>query len=185
MEAELTDELILIRTYRESDVPLLYEAVRESIPEVSRWLPWCHENYSIEESRQLITSRESGSQGDDCISFAVFDRNSEKFLGGVGLNFINRVHGFANLGYWVRSSATQRGIATAATRLAAQFGFAQLGLHRIEIVAALDNLASQRVAEKAGATREGVLRQRLLINGEPHDAVMYSLVRGDFWSPPA
>ena len=176
MEAELTDGSILIRTYRETDVPLLYEAVRESIPEVSKWLPWCHQNYSIEESRQFISSRDSGSQGDEWYSFAVFDKTSEKFLGGVGLNFINRAHQFGNLGYWVRSSATQRGVATAATRLAAQFGFEELGLHRIEIVAAVDNLASQRVAEKAGATREGVLRQRLLINGEPHDAVMYSLV---------
>jgi len=174
MQTELTDGSILIRTYRETDVPLLYEAVRESISEVSRWLPWCHENYSIEESRQFISSRDS--QGDEWYSFAVCDQASEKFLGEVGLNFINRVHQFANLGYWVRSSATQRGVATAATRLAAQFGFEHLGLHRIEIVAALDNLASQRVAEKAGATREGVLRQRLLINGEAHNAVMYSLI---------
>lgn len=179
MEAELTDGSILIRTYRETDGPLLYEAVRESIPEVSKWLPWCHENYSIAESRAFISARELARQGDEWYSFAVFDKESGKFLGGVGLNFINRVHQIANLGYWVRSSATKKGVATAATRLAARFGFEQLGLHRIEIVAAVDNLASQRVAEKAGATREGVLRRRLLINDEPHDAVMYSLVRED------
>lgn len=179
MEAELTDGSILIRTYRPSDAPLLYEAVRESIPEVSRWLPWCHENYSIEESRQFVSSREISSQGDEWYSFAVFDKDQQRFLGGVGLNFINRIHQIGNLGYWVRSSATQRGVATAATRLAAYFAFDQLGLHRIEIVAAMDNLASQRVAEKAGATREGVLRKRLLINGQSCDAVMYSLVRED------
>jgi ribosomal-protein-serine acetyltransferase len=179
MEAELTDGSILIRTYRSSDAPLLYEAVRESIPEVSRWLPWCHENYSIEESRQFVSSREISSQGDEWYSFAVFDKEQEGFLGGVGLNFINRVHQIGNLGYWVRSSATQRGVATAATRLAAHFAFDQLGLRRIEIVAAVDNLASQRVAEKAGATREGVLRKRLLINGHSCDAIMYSLVRED------
>ncbi|SRR5581483_9704700 len=179
MEAELTDGSILIRTYRDTDAPLLYEAVRESIPEVSKWLPWCHENYSITESRAFISARELPSQGDEWYSFAVVDRESGKFLGGVGLNFINRVHQIANLGYWVRSSATKLGVATAATRLAARFGFEQLGLHRIEIVAAVGNLASQRVAEKAGATREGVLRKRLLINNESHDAVMYSLVRED------
>ncbi len=182
MQAELSDGSILIRTYRETDVPQLFEAVRESIPEVSKWLPWCHENYSIEESRQFISSRENGSQGDEWYSFAVCDKVSGKFLGGVGLNFINRVHQLANLGYWVRSSATQRGVATAATRLAARLGFDQLGLHRIEIVAAVDNFASQRVAEKAGATREGVLRRRLLINGKPHDAVLYSLVREDVFA---
>src|SRR5262245_32789118 len=101
------------------------------------------------------------------------------FVGGAGLKCIHRVHQFANLGYWVRTSATGRGLATRATRLAARFGFEQLGLHRIEIVVAVDNLASQRVAERAGAVREGVARKRLLIRGESHDAVMYSLVAQD------
>jgi RimJ/RimL family protein N-acetyltransferase len=86
----------------------------------------------------------------------------------------------ANLGYWVRSSATKRGVASAATRLIARFGFRELGFQRLEIVAATGNGASQRAAEKAGATREGVLRKRLLINGQPHDAVLYSLVAEDF-----
>jgi ribosomal-protein-serine acetyltransferase len=179
MEVELTDGSILVRTYREADAPLLYEAVRESIPEVSLWLPWCHENYSIAESREFIAARQIASQGDEWYSFAVFEKASGRFLGGVGLNFINRVHQMANLGYWVRTSAAGRGVATKATRLAARFGFEQLGLHRIEIVAALPNIASQRVAEKAGAVREGVLRKRLLVRGESQDAVLYSLVAED------
>jgi ribosomal-protein-serine acetyltransferase len=180
---ELTDESILLRAYCEADAEHLYTAVRESIPEVSRWLPWCHDNYSIEESRQFIASRQLASQGDEWYSFAVFEKSTGTFVGGVGLNFINRVHQFANLGYWVRTSVTGRGFATRATRLAARFGFAQLGFRRIEIVAAVNNVASQRVAEKAGAIREGVARKRLLIHGESHDAVLYSLVPADFGSP--
>jgi RimJ/RimL family protein N-acetyltransferase len=61
----------------------------------------------------------------------------------------------------------------------AKFGFAELGLQRIEILAAIPNIASQRVAEKAGAVREGVLRKRLLIRGVSQDAVMFSLVAED------
>jgi len=177
------DEVVLLRPYRESDAELLYEAVRESIPEVSRWLPWCHENYSIAESREFIAARNVSSQGDEWYSFGVFDRHAGVFVGGVGLNFVNRVHQFANLGYWVRTSAVGRGFATRATRLAAQFGFTQLGLHRIEIVAEIDNLPSQRVAEKSGAVREGVARKRLLIRGQPHDALIYSLTRKDLGLP--
>ncbi len=173
----------MLRPYGEADAEHLYAAVRESIPEVSRWLPWCHENYSIEDSREFITSRKLASQGDEWYSFGVFEKSSDAFVGGVGLNFINRIHQFANLGYWVRTSATGRGFATSATRLAARFGFEQLGLRRIEIVAAVDNVASQRVAEKAGAIREGVARQRLLIHAESHDAVVYSLIPADFGLP--
>ncbi len=180
MQAELTDGSILIRTYRESDAPLLYEAVHESIPEVSVWLPWCHENYSIQESRDFVSSRKMASQGDEHYSFAVFSKDEpSRLLGGVGINFINRVHQIANLGYWVRTSAAGKGVATRATRLAARFGFEQLGLKRIEIVAAVNNVASQRVAERAGAVREAVLRKRLFIRGESQDAVMFSLIRED------
>jgi len=61
----------------------------------------------------------------------------------------------------------------------ARLGFAQLGLQRIEIIAAVDNLASQRVAEKAGAVREGLARKRLLVRGEPQDAFVFSLLPED------
>ncbi|HVS82709.1 MAG TPA: GNAT family protein [Pyrinomonadaceae bacterium] len=176
---ELTDGSIIVRAYREEDARDLCEAARESIAEVSVWLPWCHENYSIEESQAFVRSRELASQGDEWYSFATFEKDSGRFLGGVGLNFFNRVHQMANLGYWVRTSAAGCGVATKATRLVARFGFEQLGLRRIEILAAVDNIASQRVAEKVGAVREGVLRKRLLINGESVDAVLFSLLPED------
>ena len=58
----------------------------------------------------------------------------------------------------------------------ARFGFEELGLGRIEIVVAVGNKASQPVAEKAGAHREGILKRRLRFHDEYHDAVMYSLI---------
>jgi RimJ/RimL family protein N-acetyltransferase len=182
VKLELIEGPLLIRPYREGDASALYEAVRESISEVSLWLPWCHQNYSIEESREFIGSRDIASQSGEWYSFGIFEKDGGRFLGGVGINFINRVHQMANLGYWVRTSAAGRGIATAATRMAARFGFEQIGLQRIEIVAAVDNIPSQRVAEKAGARREGVLRKRLLIRGASLDAVLFSLVPEDVLS---
>jgi len=179
-QIELTDEHLIVRTYRDDDVSRLFEAVHESIAEVSPWLPWCHENYSIEESREFILSRKTAAQGDEHYSFAVFRKDDpQRLLGGVGLNFINRVHQFANLGYWARTSAAGKGITSRAARLVAQFGFDQLGLQRIEILAAVPNIASQRVAEKIGALREATLRKRLLIHGEAQDAILFSLVRED------
>lgn len=59
----------------------------------------------------------------------------------------------------------------------ADWVFDNTELQRLEIVVAVGNATSQRVAEKAGALREGVLRARLRIHGAFHDAVMYSLVR--------
>jgi len=176
---EISDDKFVIRSLRTDDVQAVYEAARESIPEISVWMSWCHPNYSIEETKQFIASRSLAEAGDEWYSFGVFEKQSGRFLGCIGLNFINRVHQMANLGYWVRTSATGRGVATAATRLVARYGLESLGFQRIEILAAVDNVPSQRVAEKAGAVREAVLRHRLRINGEPRDAILYSLVAED------
>ncbi len=71
-------------------------------------------------------------------------------------------------------------MATRAATLVADFGFAELGLHRIEILAATGNAPSQHVAARVGAVREGVARRRLHVNDTTHDAVVFSLIR-DEW----
>ena len=180
MRTELQGESVRIRRYRPEDIPLLFEAGRESASdEFTRWMPWCHPGYSREDSSAFILSRAGAWDRGESYDFAVFDCQTGAFLGGVGLNQLNRAHGFANLGYWVRASGRGRGVAGAAARLAARFAFEDLGLNRVEVVIAAENGGSQRAAEKAGAQREGVLRNRLLIAGRPHDAVMYSLVAAD------
>jgi RimJ/RimL family protein N-acetyltransferase len=79
----------------------------------------------------------------------------------------------------VHSRKAGRGVASAATRLLARYGFETLGLKRIEIVIAAGNLASLRVAEKVGAEREGLLRNRIYVNNKWHDAFMHSLIPSD------
>jgi hypothetical protein len=78
-----------------------------------------------------------------------------------------------------RAGCTARGVATAATHLIVRFGFEVLGLTRVEIVVDVDNGPSLRVAEKVGAVREGVLRNRLVTGDRVSDAVMFSLVPED------
>lgn len=179
MKSEFSEGSILIRPYGAADVEPLFAAARESVNELSRWLPWCHANYAIEESRQFVSLVERWWQDETEFVFGIFDSVSGEFLGGTGLNQINRLHQVGNLGYWVRTSASRRGVASTAARLVARFGFAEVGLKRIEILAAVENLPSQRVAAKVGALREGVLRRRLLLRGQSHDAVLYSLIADD------
>lgn len=165
-----------IRAYQSEDAQALWDAARESIGEVYHWLAWCHPQYSLAEAEKWIDSRASLAALGREYTFAIVDTDG-RFLGGCGLNQINRIHRLGNLGYWIRTSATRRGVATEAVRQLATFAFAKTDLVRLEIVCALGNDASQRVAERAGAVREGVLRRRLLLHGQPVDAVMYSLVR--------
>ena len=63
-----------------------------------------------------------------------------------------------------------------AVRCLARFGFETLRLTRIEIVAAVDNIASRRVAQKCGAEFECLARNRLIVGGVPVTAAVYSLI---------
>jgi RimJ/RimL family protein N-acetyltransferase len=75
---------------------------------------------------------------------------------------------------WARS----HGYAVEAAGATAAHAF-DTGLYRVELLAATGNIASQRVAERAGFTREGVLREALIVPGGRADAVLFSLLRGD------
>jgi len=167
---------VRIRRYEPGDAPLLFEAASESIERIFPWLEWCHPGYRLEEAsewvRRCATLWEEGRE----YNFVIVD-SANRFLGGCGLNQIQRDHRLANLGYWVRTSEVGRGVATAAVRELRQFAFSQTDLIRLEIVVALGNTGSRRVAEKSGAICEAMLRARLILHGKPHDAALYTLLR--------
>ncbi len=85
----------------------------------------------------------------------------------------------ANVGYMVDAAFRGRGVATAAVRLVVEHAFDQLQLHRLDAGAMPSNLGSQRVLEKAGFTRVGLMRRYLFIAGSWEDHVLYELVGAD------
>lgn len=179
MSELLSDGFVHLRRYAEDDVNEVYEAVRESIAELSPWLAWCDVNYSRAEAREFIQDQKRWWEQGRVYNFAVTDEQTGKYLGGCLLNNINRENSLANLAYWVRSSCTNRGVATAAAKLVARYGFTRLGLNRVEIVMAKENTASARVAEKAGARFEGELRKRVVVRDKVYDAWLYALLAED------
>jgi RimJ/RimL family protein N-acetyltransferase len=166
---------IRIRPYTLADARDVFAAARESFTELNPWMPWCHPDYCLEESIAWLEVQVAAFQQGTAYEFAMISPDG-RFLGGCGLNQIDQLNKRANLGYWVRSTATRRGAATSAVNLLRTWGFQHTDLRRFEVLVAAGNIASQRVAEKAGAVREGTLRCRLLLHGVHHDAAVYSFV---------
>jgi RimJ/RimL family protein N-acetyltransferase len=179
MQPILHHASISMRRFLPEDASELHSAARESMEHLRAWMTWCQPDYSLEDSRAFILKAEEAWRRDEAYSFAIFDRKDKTFLGSIGLSRVCRIHSFANLGYWVRNSRTRSGVATAAALLMARFGLKDLGLKRLEFLVPAGNMASQRVAQKVGAKFEGVLRNRLVLGGISHDAVVYSLVAQD------
>jgi RimJ/RimL family protein N-acetyltransferase len=176
LEAPAQAPDILIRPCRVEDAQAMYDAVRESLPELTQWMPWCHRDYSLPEAKSWLRTQVQAFNERKWFEFAIVDPVG-RYLGNCGLNQIDEANRRCNLGYWVRSSATGQGVAVRSVAMTRDWGFEHTNLARLEIVIAVGNHRSVRVAEKAGATREGMLRQRLLLHGVQVDAVMFSLVR--------
>lgn len=176
---ELTDGELLLRPLERGDRDPMHAAVIESIDTVSPWLQWCHAGYSVAETESFIESCITAWAQQAHFPFAIFGAQSGEYLGGTGINHIDRQNRLGTVGYWVRASAMGRGIAPKAVRLVARFAFDTLQLSRIEIFARPENTASRRVAEKVGAKFEAMARNRVVQHGRPYDAALYSLIPSD------
>ncbi len=103
-------------------------------------------------------------------------------IGGINLR-MNAEHGLAEMGYSIARIHWKRGFGTEAARAVIGAGFSTLSwLNRIYARADHRNTASQRVMEKIGMTKEGVLRQSRIERGEVIDEVWFAILRSE-WRP--
>jgi len=150
MRDYITDGRISLRRYRPGDAQALYEAVTESIDELPPW-GFFHAGFTLEEAEEEVVSRMSYWDKGVNYSFVIEEPAGETFVGNCRIEEIEREQNRAALGWWVRTSRTRRGIATAAGRLAAQAAFEDLQFDKLFIYTRAENIASRRVAEKIGA----------------------------------
>ena len=176
----LSDGYVTLRPFQFDDASALHEAVSESLAELKPWMSWAHDGYSRSDSMTYITMARAEWGESAMFSFAVTDSKTGMLLGACSISHIHPVYFYCNLGYWIRSSQRGHGFAGRAARLAAQFAFTTLSLARVEVVVAVGNMTSLRVAEKIGAQREGILRNRIIVGKEVYDAVMFSFIPKDF-----
>lgn len=111
--------------------------------------------------------------------FVIEDTANHDGLGLVELDVSAHGPSVGSVGYWLRRDARGRGAATLAVRLVASWAFDALGVQRLQLTTAPDNLSSQKVAERAGFVREGLLRAWQPTASGRRDSVMFSLLPGE------
>ncbi|MDQ2935414.1 MAG: GNAT family N-acetyltransferase [Chloroflexota bacterium] len=173
---ELRDSGIILRPWRLADVPRVTEICQDN--EIARWT-LVPSPYQEQHARIWIEQTIRDWADRKHATFAITEADSGEVVGAIGL----RLHGDyavnGNIGYWVAEEARGRGIASTALRLLTRWGADQVGLSRLQLVTDPENIASQKVAERAGFSREGILRGYIERHGERHDCVMFSLLAGE------
>jgi RimJ/RimL family protein N-acetyltransferase len=169
---KLRDREIELRPWCEEDAPAVYEACQDA--DIHQWIPVIPQPYTMEHALAFVRGE---ATPDITHSLAVTEDGT--VAGSIGL----RVHDqnrTGHIGYWCAPEARGRGVTTRALRLLSRYGLEDLDLERLELITDPDNRASQRVAEKVGFRREGILRSHLLHpDGRRRDSVMFSLLPGE------
>lgn len=177
---QLTDGVILLRPPRPGDVPAVAAAVRESLAELHPWMDWASDHYDEAAASRWLEFTQLAWEHASAFQFVITDAQTGEYIGNCGLDGLHEKDRVCNLGYWVRTGRTKQGLASRAARLAARFAFETIRLARVEIHIAAGNVASQRVAQKAGAHYEGQRPNQMVVHTDSYDAVVYSLTPADF-----
>src|SRR5829696_4646765 len=152
---QVTTARLLLRPWRAEDAAPVRIACAD--PAIQRWLS-LPRPYTLADAERWVTdeghaNRRSGT-GLQC---AIVHREDGRLVGSAGLRIDSGARPVAEVGYWISPSARSRGYATEATVGLCRWAFAH-GTPRVELLAAIGNEASQRVAMAAGFRREGLLR---------------------------
>lgn len=156
----------------------LFELVDNNREHLSRFLPWVGNMQSVENFNNYIRMCEQQYEQQTDVSFVIF-YNGEA-AGRIGLHYIHTHNKIGAIGYWLGKQFEGKGIVLHACKAIIEFGFKQLGLHRIEIKAAVKNSRSQAVPKKLNFIKEGILREAEWVNGEFHDLYLYSILQQDW-----
>lgn len=156
----------------------LFHAVDNSRKHLSEFLPWVVNMKTLSDFQNYIKNCELLYEEKKEVSFVIISEG--KPVGRIGLHHMNHQNKIAAIGYWLTKDAEGKGIIIRSCKKLISFGFYQLGLHRIEIKAAVQNLKSQAIPQKLNFKKEGILREAELVNGIFLDLVLYSILKEEY-----
>ena len=152
----LTDGVVRLRPWSLDDIPALAAACDD--PEIARWMHQVPSPYTEGDAREYILMSQAAWRDRRNAIFAVLDCETDEVVGSCAMHIIDAELENVEVGYWTAAAARGRGLTTRAVKLIVTWALDELGAERVQLRADVRNVASLRVAEKAGFRREGVLR---------------------------
>lgn len=174
-DPELHSESVRIRKWTFDDLECIEAAGTDPDIPKGTTVP---AQYTDEAGREFIKRAWSRNDDGQALALAIAEAKSNRAVGHIYLG-LTKVQRQCRLGYWLIPAARRRGLGSSAVNLISRWVLSETDVYRLVAEVHPDNLASKRLLEGCGFTEEGTLRSWLWIDGEPHDAVQYSLIRSD------
>jgi RimJ/RimL family protein N-acetyltransferase len=174
-ETTLAVDELLLRPWRPSDAAAVFEICQDR--EIARWVT-IPQPFLPADADAFIENGATMWRDGTGAPFAIVDRATGAILGAV-TRFGPEGHQ-ATVGLWLARDARGRGVGARAIRCLTDWTFATTPVIRMDCFIMVGNEPSERMVERAGFQREGVLRAWDLHHGAtPVDCVVYSRLRGD------
>jgi RimJ/RimL family protein N-acetyltransferase len=170
----LTVDELLLRPWRASDAPAVTAACQD--PEIARWVT-IPQPYQAADAEAFIAASGTMWRDGTGAPFAITEAAKGQLVGAVSL-FGPDGHQ-ATVGLWLAPAGRGRGAGTRSLRKVTEWTFATTAVYRLDCFLMVGNVASERMVERAGFQREGVLRGWDLHAGSPVDCTAYSRLRSD------
>jgi ribosomal-protein-alanine N-acetyltransferase len=164
----------IVRPIEDGDAPAW--ASYACLPEVKEFTS---STVASVEDVQAVIARILAGEPNSPIHFALVSEPGSSLVATVGFHTISPLNGTAEITYDVAPSHWGRGIATAACRAATCWAFQAKGWHRVQATTVLPHVRSQRVLERCGYRKEGLVRNYRVVRGRPADYWLYSAIPGE------
>ncbi len=174
------DDHLTLHLPRPELAAAIFAAVEANRPYLRQWLPWVDATTKVEDTEKFM--EESTEHNRNGTRLTTFLLAGEELAGSLGVVTFNRDHKKCEIGYWLREDLQGEGLMTKALARFIDHLFSTKDLNRVEILVASENCRSQAVPLRLGFTREGTLRQGLLLRQEYLDLELFSLLRRE-WKP--
>ncbi|MBX3063122.1 MAG: GNAT family N-acetyltransferase [Anaerolineae bacterium] len=179
MQPTLYGERVNLRAFRTADADRIVELLQNpEIADNTLNIPYPYERWM---ALDWLDTHALNFENGISVNYAITLRGSGELCGSIGL-VINEYHQHAEMGYWLGKAYWNSGLMTEAARLVIDYGFRDLGLHRIHANHFPRNPASGRVMQKAGMQYEGLRREYYRKDDHFEDVVLYFILKQD-WQP--
>ncbi|MBI4057602.1 MAG: GNAT family N-acetyltransferase [Elusimicrobia bacterium] len=177
----LTGRKIFLRPFQEADSARLYEAVNQSREMLKRRLNWVSEAHSQQDCLQFVQRASQEKTQGLAEHFGVFDRRAQELIGAGALTRLTtRNASRARLGVWIRADRQNHGYGAEVAKVLCEYGFRDLGLHRIYARMDPANRPYRKVLMKVGFRYEGSLRDEKKLNGRWIHQECWGLLRTEW-----
>lgn len=172
------DDIIELRPFFPHHAREAFHLIDKNRKTLRQWLNWVDSHISLKDTKAFISSALEHYGDYDGLDTGIWYQG--QFCGQVSFNSWNLKNYKADLGYWLAEPFTGKGIMTKSVRAMIQYGFDVVGLHRIELLCAVQNTRSCAIAERLSFTHEGILRRGELIRNQYYDTNFYALLKPDW-----